>query len=119
MLICSYWHLRVPLISYTVISYAVRLTIDIFVGPKKHENLIAALDGGAARPQEQKIVVFGWSLGSSVAAFVTSQKPDLVQCVMLGNPFTSIRDLEDLEDLTRSFSGCLRGNPSQNMDCRT
>jgi len=47
-----------------------------------------------ARPQEQKIVVFGWSLGSSVAAFVTSQKPDLVQCVMLGNPFTSIRDLE-------------------------
>lgn len=43
--------------------------------------------------KEQKIVVFGWSLGSSVAAFVTSQKPDLVQCVMLGNPFTSIRDV--------------------------
>lgn len=43
--------------------------------------------------KEQKIVVFGWSLGSSVAAFVTSQKPDFVQCVLLGNPFTSIRDV--------------------------
>ena len=37
MLICSYWHLRVPLISYQL--SVVSLTIDIFVGPKKHENL--------------------------------------------------------------------------------
>ena len=58
-----------------------------------------------ARPQEQKIVVFGWSLGSSVAAFVTSQKPDLVQCVMLGNPFTSIRDLEKTQVFFLLFKG--------------
>ena len=58
------------------------------------------MDTDFSPQQEQKIVVFGWSLGSSVAAFVTSQKPELVQCVLLGNPFTSIRDLETF----RSFS---------------
>ena len=64
-------------------------------GTKKPWELgTSTMDTDFSPQQEQKIVVFGWSLGSSVAAFVTSQKPELVQCVLLGNPFTSIRDLE-------------------------
>ncbi|CAE7243749.1 abhd13 [Symbiodinium natans] len=40
----------------------------------------------------KQVVVYGWSLGSSVAAALAA-KSDAVQCVLLGNPFTSIRDV--------------------------
>ncbi|CAE7403878.1 Abhd13, partial [Symbiodinium sp. KB8] len=39
------------------------------------------------------VVVYGWSLGTSVAASLAAKKSDAVQCVLLGNPFTSIRDV--------------------------
>lgn len=42
----------------------------------------------------QPIVVFGWSLGSSLAAgLVASASQDQVRCLLLGNPFTSMRDM--------------------------
>lgn len=45
------------------------------------------------RLKGQPIVIFGWSLGTSVAAGVASKQPDEVRCILLGNPFTSLRDV--------------------------
>merc|ERR1740123_2243052 len=42
----------------------------------------------------QEAVIFGWSLGSSLAAGLAAHAaPGHVRCLMLGNPFTSFREL--------------------------
>lgn len=39
----------------------------------------------------KRSVVFGWSLGSSLAAGLAAESADQVSCVVLGNPFTNMR----------------------------
>lgn len=52
------------------------------------EALLAHIFEESRRPS----AIFGWSLGSSLAAGLAARAPtERVQCVMLGNPFTSIR----------------------------
>eukprot|EP00439_Symbiodinium_sp_Y106_P017187 s1155_g2.t1 len=53
------------------------------------EDLLQYVHNLTGRP----VVVYGWSLGTSVAASLAAKNSDAVQCVLLGNPFTSIRDV--------------------------
>lgn len=42
----------------------------------------------------QPVVIFGWSLGSSLAAAVAAASPlEHVRCLIMGNPFTSFKEL--------------------------
>lgn len=63
-------------------------------GPQEAVQEAQALLSYVWTKTEQPVTVFGWSLGSSLAAgLAASAPPEHVQCLMLGNPFTSFRAL--------------------------
>jgi pimeloyl-ACP methyl ester carboxylesterase len=56
------------------------------------EDAEALLDRATNETGGETAVVFGWSLGSSVAAGLAAEAQERVRCVALGNPFTSMID---------------------------
>uniref|UniRef100_A0A6U6JAD9 AB hydrolase-1 domain-containing protein n=1 Tax=Zooxanthella nutricula TaxID=1333877 RepID=A0A6U6JAD9_9DINO len=55
------------------------------------EDAHALLDYALRETGRDSAVVYGWSLGSSVATGLAASSPGKTQCLMLGNPFTTMR----------------------------